>query len=101
MTHAHPTRRNARMVSLSTRMVVRIVPMSYPKIELHVHLEGSMLPATLLAIARRNDVALPARTVEEVAGLYEFRDFPHFLEIWALTTAALRTERDFRQVAVD
>ena len=68
--------------------------------ELHVHLEGTVRPATLLAIARRNGVALPADTVEGLAELYEFRDFPHFLEVWALTTAALRTERDFREVVV-
>jgi aminodeoxyfutalosine deaminase len=75
--------------------------MSYPKIELHVHLEGSVLPATLLAIARRNDVALPAQTVGELASLYEFRDFSHFIDVWMLTTGALRTEQDFRQVVVD
>lgn len=75
--------------------------MSYPKIELHVHLEGSVRPATLLQIARRNGVALPAGTTEDLARIYEFRDFPHFLEIWTLTTGALRTEADFRQVVVD
>ncbi len=36
-----------------------------------------------------------------MARLYEFRDFPHFLEIWALTTSVLRTEQDFRQVVTD
>jgi aminodeoxyfutalosine deaminase len=74
---------------------------SYPKIELHIHLEGSVRPAAMLAIARRNDVALPADSVEEMARLYEFRDFPHFLQVWRLTTRALRTERDFRQIVVD
>jgi len=73
----------------------------YPKIELHVHLEGTVRPAAMLQIARRNGVALPADSVEEMARLYEFRDFPHFLEVWVLTTGALRTERDFRQVVVD
>ena len=73
----------------------------YPKIELHVHLEGTVRPAAMLQIARRNGVALPADSVEEMTRLYEFRDFPHFLEVWVLTTGALRTERDFRQVVVD
>ncbi len=72
--------------------------MSYPKIELHIHLEGSVLPATMLQIARRNGLSLPADSVEEMARLYEFRDFPHFLEVWLLTTACLRTEQDFREV---
>src|SRR5258708_36834861 len=74
---------------------------SYPKIELHVHLEGTVRPAMLLQIARRNDVPLPADSEADLASLYEFRDFPHFLEVWALTTGALRTERDFRQVVLD
>jgi aminodeoxyfutalosine deaminase len=75
--------------------------MTYPKIELHVHLEGTVRPATLLEIARRNDYALPADTVEGLAALYEFRDFDHFIDVWILTTNALRTDDDFRQVVVD
>ncbi|MFL5923450.1 MAG: adenosine deaminase [Gaiellaceae bacterium] len=75
--------------------------MSHPKIELHVHLEGTVRPATLLEIARRNDYALPAETEEGLAELYDFRDFAHFIEVWILTTNALRAEEDFRQVVVD
>jgi aminodeoxyfutalosine deaminase len=74
---------------------------SYPKIELHVHLEGTVRPATLLEIARRNDYALPADTEEGLAAVYDFRDFAHFIDIWILTTNALRTEADFRQVVAD
>jgi aminodeoxyfutalosine deaminase len=74
---------------------------TYPKIELHVHLEGTVRPETLLAIARRNDYPLPADTVEGLAKLYEFRDFNHFLEVWILTTNALRTADDFREVVTD
>jgi aminodeoxyfutalosine deaminase len=74
---------------------------TYPKIELHVHLEGTVRPETLLEIARRNDYALPCTTVEELRALYEFRDFAHFIEVWILTTNALRTADDFRQVVVD
>jgi aminodeoxyfutalosine deaminase len=72
-----------------------------PKIELHVHLEGTIRARTLLAIARRNGQPLPADTVEGLERLYEFRDFGHFLEVWALTTNCLRTAEDFRQVVVD
>ncbi len=71
------------------------------KIELHVHLEGSIRPATLLTIARRNGVPLPAGTVEELTRLYEFRDFKHFIDTWVMTTNCLRTAEDFRQVVVD
>lgn len=72
-----------------------------PKIELHVHLEGAVRPRALLEIAARNGVSLPASTEAELAGLYRFRDFAHFLELWVMTTRALQTERDFRQVVVD
>lgn len=74
---------------------------TYPKIELHVHLEGTVRPRTLLEIARRNDYPLPADTEEGLAAIYDFRDFRHFIEVWVLTTNALRTEEDFRQVVVE
>jgi adenosine deaminase len=76
-----------------------------PKVELHVHLEGAMRPATLLALARRNRVALPA---DDVAGLREwfrFRDFDQFVEVYLACSAALKRPEDFqlllRDFAVD
>jgi aminodeoxyfutalosine deaminase len=72
-----------------------------PKIELHLHLEGSIRPATLLQIARRNGEPLPADTVEGLAEVYEFTDFKHFIEVWILTTNCLRTAEDFQRVVVD
>jgi len=68
-----------------------------PKIELHVHLEGTVQPGTLREIAKRNDYALP----DDLESLYRFRDFAHFIEVWILTTNALRTVADFRQVVLD
>jgi aminodeoxyfutalosine deaminase len=68
-----------------------------PKIELHVHLEGTVRPDTLRAIAKRNDYALP----DDLESLYRFRDFAHFIEVWILTTNALSTAEDFRQVVTD
>jgi aminodeoxyfutalosine deaminase len=73
----------------------------FPKIELHVHLEATIRPETLLEIARRNEFELPAETVEDLRDLYRFRDFDHFIEVWILTTNALRTEDDFRRIVVD
>jgi aminodeoxyfutalosine deaminase len=74
---------------------------SFPKVELHVHLEATVRPETLLEIARRNGFALPADTAEGIRDLYRFRDFDHFIEVWILTTNALRTAADFRQIVVD
>jgi adenosine deaminase len=53
---------------------------TFPKIELHVHLEGTVRPETLLEIARRNDYSLPADTVEGIAKVYDYRDLAHFIE---------------------
>ena len=73
------------------------MPAPDPKIELHVHLEGTVRPNTLRAIAKRNDYALP----EDLESRYRYRDFAHFIEVWILTTNALSTEADFHQVVVD
>ena len=85
----------------ANRCLAIIGAVTFPKIELHVHLEGTVRAGTLLQIARRNDVSLPAATEAELAQLYEFTDFAHFLHVWQLTTGALRRDRDFRQVLVD
>jgi aminodeoxyfutalosine deaminase len=66
-----------------------------------VHLEATVRPETLLDIARTNGYALPADTVEGIRQLYRYRDFDHFIEVWILTTNALRTEDDFRRIVVD
>ena len=70
---------------------------AFPKIELHVHLEGTVRADTLRAIAKRNDYPLP----DDLESLYRFRDFRHFIEVWILTTNALQTEDDFRRMVVD
>jgi aminodeoxyfutalosine deaminase len=72
-----------------------------PKIELHVHIEGTIRPATLLELARANGERLPADTVEGLTALYEFTDFAHFIEVWILTTNCLRSRDDFRRVVLD
>ena len=73
----------------------------YPKIELHVHLEGTVRPATLLEIARRNDYALPAGDVEGLAALNDFSDFAGFIRVFELTAGALQHADDFRRVVVE
>jgi aminodeoxyfutalosine deaminase len=69
----------------------------YPKIELHVHLEGTVRAAALKQIAKRNDYALP----DDLESLYAYRDFRHFIETFELTAGALQRYDDFRQIVVD
>lgn len=72
-----------------------------PKIELHLHLEGSVRPETLLRLAHRNRVTLPAEDLRSLARLFTFRDFTHFVEVWNLVVSCLRTPDDLRQIVVD
>jgi aminodeoxyfutalosine deaminase len=73
----------------------------FPKIELHVHLEATVPPARLVEMAARNGVPLPAEDPDELARLFVYRDFAHFLELWMGTTPAICAEADFRQIVVD
>jgi adenosine deaminase len=70
-----------------------------PKAELHVHLEGSIRPKTLLTLAQRNKVTLPATTVEGLQNWYRFTDFPHFLEVYKRISTCIRTPADIELVA--
>ncbi len=72
-----------------------------PKVELHVHLEGTVRPRTLLALARRRGVSLPAATEDGLAEWYRFRDFDHFVEIYLAISACLRHPEDFQLVVDD
>lgn len=69
-----------------------------PKVELHVHLEGAIRPATLLTLAERNGVPLPARSEPELREWFRFRDFPHFAEIYVTITRCLRTAADYELI---
>ncbi len=70
-----------------------------PKVELHVHLEGSVRPETLLLLAKRHHIRLPASTVEELCAWYIFTDFAHFIEIYMAISGCLRTPEDMELIA--
>jgi adenosine deaminase len=70
-----------------------------PKAELHLHIEGSLEPELMFALARRNRVAIPYASVEEVRAAYSFSRLQDFLDIYYAGAAVLRTEEDFRDLA--
>ncbi|GAC1511758.1 MAG: adenosine deaminase [Chloroflexota bacterium] len=72
-----------------------------PKVELHVHLEGSIRPATLLRLARKHQVRLPVKTVEEVEQMYAYTTFLHFLEIYQLCGQCLQEHEDFADITYE
>lgn len=70
-----------------------------PKVELHVHLEGSIRPETLLKLAKRNSVSLPADTIEGLREWYRFRDFNHFVQIYIAGSKCIKTPDDIELIA--
>jgi adenosine deaminase len=70
-----------------------------PKAELHVHLEGTVRPETLLDLARRNRVTLPFDSVTGLREWFRFRDFSHFIEAYALIGKSLVTSDDYELIA--
>ena len=72
-----------------------------PKVELHLHLEGSIRPEVLLELAHKNDVTLPYDTVDGIRRWYQFRDFDHFIEIYLVICSTLQSPEDFSQITYD
>ena len=70
-----------------------------PKAELHLHVEGTLEPELAFALAERNDVDLPAGSVEELRARYDFEDLQSFLDLYYACMAALRTREDFAALA--
>lgn len=70
-----------------------------PKAELHLHIEGSLEPELMFALAKRNDVTIPYASVEEVRAAYNFSRLQDFLDIYYAGAAVLQTEQDFRDLA--
>ncbi|MFC6283619.1 MULTISPECIES: adenosine deaminase [Polaromonas] len=70
-----------------------------PKAELHIHIEGSLEPELIFALAQRNGVAIPYRTVEELRSAYAFTNLQSFLDIYYAGASVLLTEQDFYDMA--
>ena len=71
-----------------------------PKAELHLHIEGSLEPEQMFEFGRRNGIALPFKTVEEVRAAYAFSNLQDFLDIYYQGAGVLQTEADFRDLAM-
>lgn len=68
---------------------------SLPKAELHLHIEGSLEPELMFALAQRNGITLPYASVDEVRAAYDFSDLQSFLDLYYAGAAVLQTEQDF------
>ena len=66
-----------------------------PKAELHLHIEGSLEPELMFALAERNGVTIPYNSVDEVRQAYQFSDLQSFLDIYYAGAQVLLEQQDF------
>ncbi|HET9128151.1 MAG TPA: adenosine deaminase [Propionibacteriaceae bacterium] len=70
-----------------------------PKVELHLHIEGTLEPELIFALAARNGLALPYGSLDELRARYAFDDLQSFLDLYYANMAVLRTADDFAELA--
>lgn len=73
--------------------------LSLPKAELHLHIEGTLEPEMVFALAQRNQVTLPYNTIDDLRRAHAFTDLPHFLDLYYACMAVLQTADDFADLA--
>src|SRR4029450_5236112 len=70
-----------------------------PKCELHIHIEGSLEPELMFALAARNGVKLPYDSVDAVRRAYQFGNLQDFLDLYYQGMSVLKVEQDFYDLA--
>jgi len=70
-----------------------------PKVELHLHIEGSLEPELMFSLGQRNNVDLPFANVDEVRAAYDFSNLQDFLDIYYQGMSVLQKEQDFYDLA--
>ena len=66
-----------------------------PKIELHIHIEGTLEPEMMFNLAHRNHIQLPYESIQEIHDAYHFTNLQSFLDIYYKGVNVLKTEQDF------
>ena len=72
-----------------------------PKAELHLHIEGSLEPELMMALAAKHHVTLPYATIDDVRRAYNFDNLQSFLDLYYLGASVLRDEDDFYRLMWD
>ena len=72
-----------------------------PKAELHLHIEGTLEPELMFALAERNGVSLPYADIEAARQAYDFSDLQSFLDLYYQGMSVLVRARDFEDLAMD
>ena len=71
-----------------------------PKAELHLHIEGSLEPELMFAMAKKNDVKIKYKSVEELRAAYDFNNLQEFLDLYYAGADVLLTEEDFYNLTI-
>ena len=66
-----------------------------PKAELHLHIEGSLEPELMFSLAKRNNIEIPYKNIEDVRAAYNFTNLQSFLDIYYAGANVLITKQDF------
>lgn len=71
-----------------------------PKAELHLHIEGTLEPSMLMALAQKHSIAMPYGSIDEVINAYNFNNLQSFLDLYYLGASVLRDEEDFYHLMI-
>jgi adenine deaminase len=88
------------VANLSVPTALEALIARIPKVELHLHIEGTLEPELAFALAKRNGVTLPFSSVEALRDAYNFSDLQSFLDLYYATADVLRTRSDFYALAM-
>jgi adenosine deaminase len=80
-------------------MLTREFIEAMPKVELHVHIEGATRPETLLKLAKKNGISLPATDLEGVKEWFKFENFDHFVQVYIACIECFRSGEDIELLA--
>lgn len=71
-----------------------------PKAELHLHIEGTLEPELAFALAEKNKITLPFKSVDEMRAAYNFSDLQSFLDLYYASISVVQTEEDFHDLTL-
>jgi adenosine deaminase len=81
-----------------TKTELKLWVASLPKVELHLHIEGSLEPDLMMALAEKHQLELPYANIEEIKNAYNFEDLQSFLDLYYFGASVLKDEDDFYQL---
>ncbi len=79
--------------------IIKELSYAIPKAELHMHLEGSFEPELMFELAKRNNLTIPYKSIDEVKEKYKFNNLKEFLDIYYQSCSVLITKEDFHDLA--